>query len=88
MSRPWPTGLSAADLADYRQAQAEHEDLMQQVADREFQIEAGLIKSYADYRFAWQSEDLEPPRPPTAAPDEEAGHGAWDGFDGEDCPPF
>lgn len=83
-----PAGLSAADLADYRQAQAEHDEEMRELADREFQIETGQINSYEEYRFSWQSEGDTPPQPPSAVPGKEADRRAWAGFEGEGCPPF
>ncbi|MFF4371494.1 hypothetical protein [Streptomyces sp. NPDC001594] len=88
MIRPWPAGLSASDLTDYHQAQADHDDLMQQVADREFQMETGLIDSYGDYHFIWQDDGHAELQPPTAVPGQETGNGAWAGCDGTDEPPF
>lgn len=90
MKRARPAGLSAADLADYLQAQAEHEEEMRELADREFQIETGQINSYADYRFTWQDEELEtdPPPPTTNVSGEGARPGVGSGIDGEDLPPF
>ncbi|MCA1223239.1 hypothetical protein [Streptomyces sp. 8L] len=46
-----PTGLNETQWADYQQCQAEHDDLIQQVADREAQMENGLIDSYDEYEF-------------------------------------
>ncbi|WP_405681226.1 hypothetical protein OG239_00135 [Streptomyces sp. NBC_00868] len=49
-----PAGLSPADLAEYRHCQDEHFELREQIADREAQIEAGLIDTYDDYPFTWE----------------------------------
>ncbi|WP_043267089.1 hypothetical protein [Streptomyces sp. CT34] len=48
-----PPNLTDEEWADYRQCQAEHDDLLSQVADREAQIEHGWIDSYDEYEFAW-----------------------------------
>lgn len=48
--------LSDQERRDYRQAQEEHDELMAQIADREAQVETGLIDSYSDYTFAWEYE--------------------------------
>ncbi|MGW1521441.1 hypothetical protein [Streptomyces sp. NPDC002287] len=91
MSRPWPAGLSAADLADYRHAQAEHEAEMRELADREFQIETGQISSYDAYRFTWQEDELDETDPPPPTPNgshEGSKPGARHGLNGEDLPPF
>ncbi|MET8298582.1 hypothetical protein ACFYZT_32465 [Streptomyces sp. NPDC001591] len=91
MSSPWPAGLSAADLADYLQAQAEHEEEMRELSDREFKVETGQIASYDAYRFTWQEEELDetdPPPPTTNLSGEGARPGVGTGIDGEDLPPF
>ncbi|MFJ8165591.1 hypothetical protein ACIRBY_32405 [Streptomyces sp. NPDC096136] len=90
MTGHWPAGLSAADLADYLQAQAEHEAEMRELADREFQVETGQIDSYADYHFTWQ-EELEataPPPPTTDVSGKGARPGVGSGIGGENLPPF
>jgi hypothetical protein len=43
--------MSDSEWADYLQCQDEHDDLMSQVADRENQIENGLIDFYDEYEF-------------------------------------
>ncbi|MEW1639809.1 hypothetical protein AB0469_37830 [Streptomyces sp. NPDC093801] len=90
MSRPWPTRLSAADLADYLQAQAEHEAEMRELADREFQIETGQIDSYSDYRFTWEDDALppDPPKPATDSPGAEVRRSLPPGMHSQDAPPF
>lgn len=46
-----PAHFNDADWAEYQQCQAEHDDLMDQVADREAQMEQGLIDTYDEYDF-------------------------------------
>ena len=46
-----PAHFSDADWAEYQQCQAEHDDLMAQVAEREAQMEHGLIDAYDEYEF-------------------------------------
>ncbi|GCD41855.1 hypothetical protein [Streptomyces paromomycinus] len=60
-----PAHFSDADWADYLQCQAEHDDLLDQVADREAQIEQGLIDTYDDYEFDFASpaRTAQQPRP-------------------------
>lgn len=54
-----PDHFSDADWADYRQRQAEHDDLMAQTAEREAQLEHDLIAAYDEYEV-----DLNPvPKP-------------------------
>ncbi|MFJ8676322.1 hypothetical protein [Streptomyces sp. NPDC093589] len=48
---PRPDHFSDADGAEYQQCQAEHEDLMAQAADREAQMEHGLIDTHDEYDF-------------------------------------
>ncbi|MEE4544012.1 hypothetical protein V2S66_18800 [Streptomyces sp. V4-01] len=43
--------MSDSEWADWQQCQDEHDDLMSQVADREYQMESGLIDSYDEYEF-------------------------------------
>ncbi|MFD6624776.1 hypothetical protein [Streptomyces diastaticus] len=46
-----PPHYSDADWAEYQQCQAEHDDLMAQVAAREAQIEHDLINAADTYEF-------------------------------------
>lgn len=46
-----PAHFSDADWAEFQQCQDEHDDLMAQVADREYQMEVGQIDSYDEYEF-------------------------------------
>ncbi|UUU37547.1 hypothetical protein [Streptomyces sp. NBC_00162] len=57
-------GLSAAETADWQECQSDHDDLMAQLADREAMVEAGLIDSYEDYVFIWESPSRTPPGSP------------------------
>ncbi|WP_412078790.1 hypothetical protein ACLF6K_35880 [Streptomyces xanthophaeus] len=50
-----PPGLSDADWADYRTAARDDGLLQNELADREAQIESGLISSYEEYDFTWES---------------------------------
>lgn len=64
-----PRNLTDEEWADYQQCQDEHDDLMAQVADREAQMEAGLIDSYDEYEFTWEYPDPAPrPQNSNAAP--------------------
>ncbi|MDX2906789.1 hypothetical protein PV464_43500, partial [Streptomyces scabiei] len=58
-----PAHFSDADWADYQQCQAEHEDLMTQIAEREAQMEHGLITAYGEYEL-----DFSPVPKPEADP--------------------
>ncbi|MEV6535150.1 hypothetical protein AB0M86_37145 [Streptomyces sp. NPDC051639] len=58
-----PTHFSDADWAEYQQCQAEHDDLMAQVADREAQLEHDLLAAYDDYDI-----DFSPVPKPKADP--------------------
>lgn len=51
--RTLPSGLTGREQRDYLEAQNDHDELMQQVNDREALIENGLIDSYSDYSFTW-----------------------------------
>ncbi|WP_433892593.1 hypothetical protein [Streptomyces sp. CA-111067] len=55
-----PADMSDSEWADYLQCQDEHDDLMSQVADREYQMESRLIDTYDEYEF-----DFGPLNPPT-----------------------
>ncbi|MFB8017036.1 hypothetical protein ACFC36_00570 [Streptomyces rubiginosohelvolus] len=69
-----PPHLSDADWADYQQCQAEHDDLMEQVADREAQLERELIPTYDKYELDFSTAptpDADPGRrtpPPSRSP--------------------
>ncbi|MFD7555216.1 hypothetical protein ACFV9E_11875 [Streptomyces sp. NPDC059835] len=69
---------SEQEQADYREAAAENEALLWEVADREARIENGLIDDYADYAFTWESEEPHPDasRPPRAGGPESQGQDA------------
>ncbi|MEU9288316.1 hypothetical protein AB0D57_27355 [Streptomyces sp. NPDC048275] len=58
-----PPHISAADWAEYQQCQAEHDDLMAQIADREAQMEHDLIAAYDEYEL-----DFSPIPKPDADP--------------------
>ncbi|MFD3760506.1 hypothetical protein [Streptomyces sp. NPDC058622] len=49
--------MSGADWADYRQAAADDAHIQDEVADRENQVENGLIGSYDEYPFSWGEVD-------------------------------
>lgn len=54
MHRPTDrSGWSEEDWAAYMQCQDEHDVMMAQVADREAQMEHGVIDSYDEYEFTW-----------------------------------
>ncbi|MFD3938218.1 hypothetical protein ACFWSF_09460 [Streptomyces sp. NPDC058611] len=61
--------LSAAERRDWEECEQDYAELMQELADREFQLEVGLIDSYQDYTFTWgrpteeEPEAVQPPRP-------------------------
>ncbi|KOT79110.1 hypothetical protein ADK70_31860 [Streptomyces rimosus subsp. pseudoverticillatus] len=65
-----PAHYSDTDWAEYQQCQAEHDDIMNQVADREAQIEQGLIDTYDDYEFDFTSpaRPAQQPRPARQSP--------------------
>ncbi|MFE8009039.1 hypothetical protein [Streptomyces sp. NPDC057418] len=46
-----PAHFSDADWAEYQQCQAEHDDLMAQVADREAHLEHDRIATYDAYEL-------------------------------------
>ncbi|MDI3418605.1 hypothetical protein [Streptomyces luteolus] len=52
---PRPPHLTNAEWADYKQCQADHDDLMAQVANREAQMERSLIDAYEEYEFVFTS---------------------------------
>jgi hypothetical protein len=52
-----PPDWTDEEWADFRQCQDEHDDLMEQVADREAQLETSLIASYDEYEFTWEEPD-------------------------------
>ncbi|MCX4776874.1 hypothetical protein [Streptomyces sp. NBC_01264] len=52
-----PPGLSDADWADYRTAARDDALIQSELADREAQIEGGLISSYEEYDFTWEPAD-------------------------------
>jgi hypothetical protein len=58
-----PADMSDSDWAEYLQCQDEHDDLMSQVADREYQMESGLIDSYDEFQFDFGP--LPEPKAPT-----------------------
>ncbi|OEJ30006.1 hypothetical protein BGK67_00115 [Streptomyces subrutilus] len=67
-------GLSAEEAADWQECQSDHSGLMAQLADREAQMETGLIDDYDAYQFTWDEEDpipsqlsAQPPAPSAAA---------------------
>ncbi|MFE2167924.1 hypothetical protein ACFXB3_23125 [Streptomyces sp. NPDC059447] len=72
------TSPSRQEQTDHRDAAAEHEALLWQIADREAQIENGLIDDYADYTFTWEVEDRRPEAsgPRRAGRPESQGQGA------------
>ncbi|MFC9856236.1 MULTISPECIES: hypothetical protein [unclassified Streptomyces] len=69
-----PPHFSDADWAEYQQCQAEHDDLMEQVADRESQLERELIPAYDEYQLDFSlvpTPDADPARrnpPPSRSP--------------------
>ncbi len=46
-----PAHFSDADWAEYQQCQAEHDDLVAQIAEREAQMEHDLIATYDEYEL-------------------------------------
>ncbi|NIY65594.1 hypothetical protein [Streptomyces malaysiensis] len=46
-----PAHFSDADWAEYQQCQAEHDDLMAQIAEREAQMEHDLIATHDEYEL-------------------------------------
>ncbi|MFE6548282.1 hypothetical protein ACFVHS_07755 [Streptomyces sp. NPDC057746] len=58
-----PAHFSDADWAEYQQCQAEHDDLMAQIAEREAQMEHDLIATYDEYEL-----DFSPVPKPEADP--------------------
>jgi hypothetical protein len=58
-----PANLSDSEWADFQQCQDEDDDLMSQVADRENQMESGLIATYDEYEFDFGP--LPEPKAPT-----------------------
>ncbi|MFG3078234.1 hypothetical protein [Streptomyces sp. NPDC048225] len=48
--------LNATEWAEYQQRQAEHDDLMAQVADDEAQLEHDLIAAYDEYELGANQE--------------------------------
>ncbi|WP_330334781.1 hypothetical protein OHS33_36895 [Streptomyces sp. NBC_00536] len=94
-----PAGLSPADLADYHAAQADHDDLLRQVHDREAQYETGLLTSWTAYHFTWDRHETTPATQPapcsrtSPAPTADASARTADarlppGTDGADESPF
>lgn len=65
-----PTHFSDADWAAYQQTQAEHDDLMAQIADHEAQMEHDLLGAYDAYEFdsAAPARPEQQPRPATRTP--------------------
>ncbi|MFB7481896.1 hypothetical protein ACFUEM_25110 [Streptomyces anulatus] len=66
-----PTHLNDADWAEYQQCQAEHDDLVEQVADREAQLENDRIAAYDEYELDFgpaptNTRATPPPRLPPA----------------------
>ncbi|MEU3188428.1 hypothetical protein ABZ707_30175 [Streptomyces sp. NPDC006923] len=62
-----PDHFSDADWAEYQQCQAEHDDLMAQVAKRKAQMEHDLVDAYDEYEFDFTP--LPGPKPgPAVAP--------------------
>ncbi|MFJ1652678.1 hypothetical protein ACIOC2_14930 [Streptomyces sp. NPDC088337] len=55
--------MSAGEWAEYQQCQAEHDDLMAQIADREAQMEHDLIAAHDEYEL-----DFSPVPKPEADP--------------------
>ncbi|MFE2326058.1 hypothetical protein ACFXD5_19385 [Streptomyces sp. NPDC059385] len=68
-------GLTAQEAADWRECQGEHDNLMGQLADREAQIEHGLIDDYTDYAFTWEGEDPRPEASRTLQHGRQESHG-------------
>jgi hypothetical protein len=58
-----PADFSDSEWADFQRCQAEDDDLMSQVADRENQMENGMIDSYGEYEFDFSP--LPEPNAPT-----------------------
>lgn len=58
-----PANLSDSEWADFQQCQDEEDDLLSQVADREYQMESGLIDSYDEFQFDFGP--LPEPKAPT-----------------------
>ncbi|WP_327417551.1 hypothetical protein [Streptomyces sp. NBC_01233] len=52
-----PPELSDADWADYQAAARDDASIQSELADREAQIESGLISSYEEYDFTWEPAD-------------------------------
>lgn len=61
-----PAHVSDTDWTEYQRCQAEHDDLMTQVADREAQIEFGFIDSHDDYECTWDYTPSTPVHPSSA----------------------
>ncbi|MFE7119836.1 hypothetical protein ACFU99_30900 [Streptomyces sp. NPDC057654] len=61
-----PADCSDAEWAEIQQCQAEHDNLMDQVADREAQMEQGFIDTYDEYEFDYTT-PVRPAQPPHPA---------------------
>ncbi|MCC2276218.1 hypothetical protein LKL35_12440 [Streptomyces sp. ET3-23] len=55
-----PPNLTDAEWAEWLQRQGEEDELLAQVADREAQLETGVIDSYDEYEFTWEYADSDP----------------------------